>query len=245
MTCQDSRSPVAIASLQVKGEDVSGETRQKITILLADDHCMVRQGIRNLLEQEANFEVVGETGNGLGAVKLARELRPDVIVMEAHMPRLDAVEVTRRIKVEHPEATMLILTNCDDEEYIMGLIGAGADGYLLKSASKKELAQSIRLIRAGEFVSDPVVMQKLYKRATRRAVAVISAVHLTRREVEVLKLGARGMSNRDIAGELGIGLRTVKGHFETIFGKMGVSSRTEAALEALKRGWVSLLDEEK
>jgi len=223
---------------------VSGEERRKTKILLADDHHMVRQGIRQLLEREVDFEVVGEADNGLEAVRQARELRPDIILMEARMPRLDAVEVTRRIKAEHPEATMLILTSYDDEEYIMGLVGAGADGYLLKSASEDELAQSIRLVRAGEFVSHRVVVQQLYRRATRRTVAVNSAEHLTRRELEVLKLAAKSMSNRDIAQELGVGLRTVKGHFEVIFSKMGVSSRTEAVLEALKHGWVSLLDEE-
>jgi DNA-binding NarL/FixJ family response regulator len=127
----------------------------------------------------------------------------------------------------------------------MGLIGAGAAGYLLKSAHADELAQAIRLVRGGEFVCHPVVAQKLYKRATCRPVAVNSVEHLTHRELEVLKLAARGMSNCDIADELGVGLRTVKGHFESIFDKMGVRSRTEGVLEALKRGWVSLLDEEK
>jgi DNA-binding NarL/FixJ family response regulator len=206
---------------------------------------MVRQGIRQLLERETDFEVVGEADNGLDAVRLAWEVRPDVVVMEARMPRLDAVEVTRRIKAEHPEATVLILTTFSNEEYVVSLIGAGADGYLLKSAPGDELAQSIRLVRAGEFVSDPVVTQQLYKRATRRPVAVNCVEHLTRRELEVLRLAARGMSNHDIAHELGLGLRTVKGHFESIFGKMGTRSRTEAVLEALKRGWVNLKDEQE
>jgi DNA-binding NarL/FixJ family response regulator len=206
---------------------------------------MVRQGIRQLLEREVDFEVVGEADNGLEAVRLARQVRPDVIVMEARMPRLDAVEVTRRIKTEHPQATILILTTFNDEEHVVSLIGAGADGYLLKSAPGDELAQSIRLVRAGEFVSHPVVARQLYRRATRRLVAVNSVEHLTRRELEVLRLAARGMSNSDIAHELGLGLRTVKGHFEAIFSKMGVRSRTEAVLEALKQGWVCLQDEQE
>lgn len=168
-----------------------------------------------------------------------------MIVMEARMPRLDAVEVTRRIKTEHPQATILILTTFNDEEHVVSLIGAGADGYLLKSAPGDELAQSIRLVRAGEFVSHPVVARQLYRRATRRLVAVNSVEHLTRRELEVLRLAARGMSNSDIAHELGLGLRTVKGHFEAIFSKMGVRSRTEAVLEALKQGWVCLQDEQE
>jgi len=219
-----------------------GETR-KTRILLADDHHMVRQGIRRLLEGEADFEMVGEADNGDEALRLARELRPDMILMEARMPKVDGVEVIGRVKAEHPEACVVVLTSFDDEEYVVSLIGAGADGYLLKSAPGNELAQSIRLIRAGEFVCHPVVAQKLYIRASRRAVAVDSVEHLTRRELDVLRLAAKGMSNRDIGNELGVGLRTVKGHFETIFGKMGVRSRTEAVLMALKHGWVSLQDE--
>jgi len=223
---------------------MSEDERHKTTILLADGHHIVRQGIRRIFDGEPDLEVVGEADNGQETVRLARELMPDVVLMEARMTKLDAVEVTRRIKAEHPEAAVVILTTHDDEEYIMGLIGAGAAGYLLKSACGDELAQAIRFVRNGDSVFHPVVAQKLYRRATRRPVAVDSAEHLTHRELEVLKLTARGMSNRDIAGELGVGLRTVKGHLEGIFDKMGAKSRTEAVLEALKRGWVSLLDED-
>ncbi len=224
---------------------MSGEQIRKTRILLADGHHVVRQGLRRLLEREEDFEVVGEAANGMETLKLARELKPDVILMEARMSKLDGVEVTRRIKEEHPEAAVLVLTTCDDEEYIMGLVGAGAAGYLLKSAYGEELAQAIRFVRTGDFVSHPIVAQKLYKRATRRAVMVDPAEHLTRRELEVLRLAAKGMNNRDIAGELGVGVRTAKGHLEAIFSKMGVVSRTEAVLEALKRRWVTLQDEQE
>lgn len=216
---------------------------KKITILLANYQNMVRQGVRRLLEQEADFEVIGETNNALDAVRLTVELKPDVIIVEARLPKLSVVEAIRRVKANFPKASILILTTFDDEEYVVGLIGAGADGYLLKDAPGNELVQAIRLVRAGEFVSDPVVMQKLYKRATRRMVAINSVEHLTHRELEVLKLATKGMSNRDISDELGIGLRTVKGYFESIFKKTGVRSRTEAVLMALKQGWVSLQDE--
>ncbi len=201
---------------------------------------MVRQGIRQLLRHEADLEVVGEAVNGIDAVKMSQELKPDVVVMEARMPQMDAVEVVRRIKSENPITSVIILTSLSEEEYVVSLIGAGADGYLLKSAPGEELVQSIRLVRAGEFVCHPSVARHLYRRASRRPVVVTSAEHLTHRELDVLKLAARGMTNRDIAHELGLGVRTVKGHFEAIFGKMGVSSRTEAVLEALKQGWVSL-----
>ena len=230
--------------LEQREDSVSGEQIGKTRILLADGHHVVRQGLRQLLEREADFEVVGEAANGMETVKLARELKPDVVLMEARLSRLDGVEVTRRIKEEHPEAAVLILTTCDDEEYIMGLVGAGAAGYLLKSAYREELAQAIRFVRTGDFVSHLAVAQKLYRRAARRAVPVDSAEHLTRRELEVLKLAAKGMNNREIAGELGVGVRTVKGHLEAVFSKMGVTSRTEAVLEALKRKWVSLQEEE-
>ena len=217
--------------------------RDRIRILLADGQHLVRQGIRQLLEREADLEVIGETDDGLEAVRLARELRPDIVIMEASMTSLDSVEATRRIKTELTDTAVIILTNSEDEEYIVGLLGAGATGYLLKNTRGDELIQGIRFVQAGEFVSHPLVAQKLTKRATRRPIAVNSVEHLTNRELEVLKLAAKGMSNRDIATELGVGLRTVKGHLTTIFDKMSVKSRTEAVLKALKQGWVRLNEE--
>ena len=222
---------------------MSGETRRKTRILLADGHHIVRQGIRRIFEGEPDLEVVGETDNGLDAVSLARELRPDIILMEARMPKLDGVEVTRRIKAELPEAAVLILTTCNDEEYIVGLLAAGAAAYLLKSAQGEELVQAIRSVRAGDFVLAPALAQRLFKRTDRLPVAVNSAEHLTRRELDVLKLAATGLGNRNIAAQLGLAERTVKGHLMNIFDKMSVSSRTEAVREALKRGWVSIQDE--
>ena len=223
---------------------MSGETRERTRILLADDHHMVRQGIRQLLEREVDFEVVGEADNGLEAVRLASELKLDVVVMEAHMPKLDGVEATRRVKAEHPQAAVLILTSSEEEEYIGELVAAGAGGYLLKSAKGEDLAQTIRMVRAGQFVCDPLVEKKLLKHAGRpRPVALDFGEHLTRREAEVLKLAAKGMGNRDIAGYLGLTEGTVKGYFVRIFSKMSVGSRTEAVTEAVKRGWVSLENE--
>ena len=224
---------------------MSPQIKQKTTILLANHHHMVRQGIRQLLEQEANFEVVGEAVDGLDTVRLASEFKPDIIVMEARMPGLNTVEAIRRVKAEHPQSAILILTTYDEEEHIIELLGAGAAGYLLKSASGEELVEAICSVRAGEFVCNAAVAQKLLKRiASTYPVALDSTEHLTRRETDVLELAAKGMSNRDIAARLSIGERTVKGHLMNVFDKLGVSSRTEAVLEALKRGWVTLEGDE-
>ena len=213
----------------------------KTRILLADDHHVVRQGIRGLLEREADFEVIGEADNGLDAVRLAHELRPDIIILEARIPKLDTVEVIKRIKSEYPVA-VLILTYYNDDQIIELLI-AGADGYLLTTARIEELVRAIRVVQNGEFICDPLVQKRLLKyAASPRPVALDFGEHLTIRETEILKLAAKGLGNRDIAAYLGLTERTVKGHLVNIFGKMQVGSRTEAVLEALKRGWASLED---
>ena len=223
---------------------MSGEERQKTRILLADGHRLVRQGIRRLFEAEPDLEVVGEADDGQQAVELARELRPDIILMEARMGKLDSVEATRRLKAQHPEAAVIVLTAYEDEEYVADMLRAGARGCLLKSTDADQLVQAIRFIKAGLFVSDLTVEQRILKRTARpRPVAVDYGQHLTRREAEVLKLIADGRNNRDIAGYLGLAERTVKGHVMNIFDKLDVGSRTEAVREALRRGWVSLEDE--
>lgn len=175
--------------------------------------------------------MVGEADDDQEAVTLAREFRPDVIVMEAHISKLDSVEITKRVKAEHPDERVLILAACEEDEYITGLIAAGASG--------EELVQGIHSVRAGGFFCDPALEQRLFKRATRPTIAVNSAEHLTGREPRVLKLTARGMTNHDIAAQLGIGIRTVRHHLTNIFSKIGVGSRTEAVFKALEHDWVS------
>ncbi len=215
---------------------------KKTKILLVNDQKVVRQGTRQLLEREMDFEVVGEAGNNLEAVNLAHELKPDVIITEVHMSKMGDVEAIKRVKTEHPQTAILILTMRDDEEYIAELLRAGAAGCLLKTISSEDLMQAIRSVRAGEFVSDAALMQRLLKRAARpQAVALDYGEHLTRRETEVLELAAR-MGNREVAAHLGIAERTVKGHLTNIFQKLNAASRTEAVLVALKCGWISLED---
>jgi len=216
---------------------------EKTTILLADDQHMVRQGIRKLLDLEADFEVVGEADSTLEAIRLAHELKPDVIIMQARRPTLGGVEAIKQCKAEHPQTAVIILTMYEEEEYIADLLRAGAAGYLLKTARIEELVEAIRSVRVGEFVCDVALVQRILKHAARpQPVALDGGDHLTPREAEVLTLAAK-MNNRDIADRLGITERTVKGHLTTIFDKMNVGSRTEAVLEALRRGLISLEDE--
>lgn len=218
------------------------QIEKKITILLADDQHIVRQGIRHLLEREADFEVVGEADSTLEAVKLARDLKPDAVIIQARRPSLGGVECIRQLKAEHPQTAVLILTMYDEEEYIVELLRAGAAGYLLKTIRIEELVRAIRSVSAGEFVCNADMAQRLLKRAARaQPIPQDCGLHLTRREIEVLKLVTR-MSNNGIAVHLGLTERTVKGHLTNIFQKMNVGSRTEAVLEALKCECITMED---
>ena len=219
---------------------MSGEERRKTRILLADGHYIMRQGIRRIFEAESDMEVVGEVDNGEQAVKLARELKPDIIVMEARIGKLDSVEATRRVKVQHPDVAVLVLTAYDDEEYIADMLRVGAAGCLLKSADGEQLVQAIRSISRGVLVLDPTVEQRILRHVgSLRRIALSAAEYLTRREHDVLKLAAKGITNREIAAELGVGPRTVKQHLTNIYGKMHVASRTEAVAKAMRHGWLT------
>ena len=221
------------------------ERLSKIKILLADDHAMLRQGIRMLLDNEPDFEVVAEAGDGEEAVRLCKTYKPDIVLMDVGMPKLGGLEATRQIKASYPEISVLVLTIHDDEEYVIGFLEAGATGYLMKSSYGVELLQAIRSVMAGDIFLHPAVGQKLLNRAASRhsnPVKLAGIEQLTPREIQILELVGRGISNRDIALELGISLRTVKGYLMNIFAKMKVKSRTEAVLYALKQRWI-VLDE--
>jgi len=217
----------------------------RIRILLAEDHVVVRQGTRQLLEREQDLEVIGEAGDGEEAVRLASQLKPDVIIMDVAMPKLSGIEATKRIKALLPLTIVLVLTGYDYDEYIFSLLEAGAAGYLLKDVSGDELISAVRAVYAGEPILHPVVLRKLMSRSIPPAAEPASAGSievLSEREMEVLKSAAKGMGNKDIGKALFISERTVQAHMRSIFNKLGVGSRSEAVLYSLKRGWFTLED---
>ena len=215
----------------------------KIKVLLAEDHTIVREGTREFVRRESDMEVVGEASDGEEAVKLATELQPDVIVMDIHMPKLNGIEATKRIKELYPSIAVLILTAYDYDQYIFALLEAGAAGYLLKGVRVRELIDAIRAVYAGESVLHPVVARRVIDRLISPSPTETQAITpLSKREMEVLKLAATGVSNKDIAEQLFLSPRTIQVHLGNIFNKLGVASRTEAILHGLRRGWLSLED---
>lgn len=213
---------------------------EKIRVLLADDHAVVRQGIRRFLEEVDDIEVVAEAGDGREAVRLVEERQPDVAVLDIRMPEVTGVEATRRIRERFPHVRVLILTAYDDDPYVFALLQAGADGYVLKTASGDELVQAVRTVSQGKSALSPEVATKMVQQARsgKPATAAGQVEPLTPRELDVLRLAARGLTNRAIGHELGVSHRTVQGHLASIYGKLGVGSRTEAVTEALRRGWI-------
>jgi DNA-binding NarL/FixJ family response regulator len=217
----------------------------KIKILIADDHAVVREGTRQILEQEPDLQVVGEASDGEEAVRLAGSLKPDVAIVDIEMPRMDGIEATRRIKKDYPSIAVLILSAYDDDQFVFSLLEAGAAGYLLKSVRGKELIDAVRAVHAGESVLHPAIARKVLNRFVPAGGEVRKqkpTAVLSEREMEVLKFATRGLSNQEIANELVLSLRTVQAHLGHIFNKLQVSSRTEAVVHALKEGWVTLED---
>lgn len=214
-----------------------------IKVILAEDHLITRQGIRRLLEDESSIQVVGEAGDGEEAVNMVRELQPDVVIMDIAMPKLNGIEATKQIKTFRPTTAILILTAYDDDEYIFGLLDAGAAGYLLKTVGGDDLIKAIQSVYKGEPVLDYKVLQKVIGRV-KMQVKPKETPHiqelLSQRESEVLKLVAAGLGNKDIAKQLRLSRRTVEGVLRVIFNKLGVGSRVEAIMYGLKAGWLNL-----
>ena len=208
-------------------------TDQTIRVVLAEDHALVREGTAELLERAGGFRVVGQAADGLEAVRLVSALRPDVLVIDLAMPGLDGLEATRRSREASPHTAVLALTAHEEEPYVRAMLEAGARGYLTKAARGHELVAAVRAVAAGETVLSPRVAAQALGRPDPAA-----GSPLTPRELDMLRAAARGLGNKQIAAELGISSRTVQTHLTRVFAKLSVASRTEAVLEALKRGWV-------
>jgi len=213
-----------------------------IRVILADDHAVVRKGIREFLEEEGDIAVLAEAADGNSALSLIQDHAPDVVVLDIQMPGLSGIEVTRALRAAGSLVAILILTAYDDDPYIMAGIQAGANGYVLKSAAPDEITRAVRAVHEGQSAVDPSVAAKLmaYVASQRSIPPTLTAEPLTDRELEVLALVAKGLTNRAIGHQLGISDRTVQGHLANIYGKMGASSRTEAVMAAVKLGWIGV-----
>jgi DNA-binding NarL/FixJ family response regulator len=216
-------------------------------VLLADDHAVVRAGIRQFLEFAGGIQVIAEAGDGAAAARLVEEHQPDVAVLDIQMPGLSGIEVTQAIRAKGILCGILILTAYDDEPYVQAVLRAGANGYVLKTADPLEIAQAVRDVYAGKSVLDAALAMRLIrgeKQGSRSQNGAGSAQtdlveQLTRREVEILGLAARGLTNKAIAVQLSISDRTVQNHLAHIFGKLNAASRTEAVMRAVSLGWIA------
>jgi NarL family two-component system response regulator LiaR len=209
-----------------------------IRILIADDHSVVRQGLQMFLQLDRELVVVGEARNGIEAVEQARRLRPDVVLMDILMPKMDGIEATRVIRSALPETEVIALTSVLEDEKVFAAIRAGAIGYLLKDTEAAELRSSIKAAAAGQVQLSPQAAARLL-RDERKGEGTSEVEELTPREMDVLELVAQGLANKEIAFKLDIGEKTVKTHVSNILGKLGVLSRTQAAVYAVQQGWVS------
>ena len=199
----------------------------RIRIVLAEDHAVVRASLRDSLEHFPDFEVVGEAADGEQALELVKSLQPDILICDIRMPVLSGVEVARLVKQFSPGTRVLVLSAYDDEDYVVKLFRDGISGYLLKSVDLKQLVEAIRIIHLGQTVFHPAVADKLAS-IVRRSESVSGVSNLSHRELEILQLAARGLTNRAVAGKLGLSTRTVEGHVARIVAKLGVASRAKA-----------------
>jgi DNA-binding NarL/FixJ family response regulator len=225
------------------------EPPEPIRVIIAEDHAVVREGTRQLLEREPDLEVVGEAADGAEAVALVERLRPDVAIMDISMPVMTGIEATQRIKASHPNTAVLILTAYDDDQYVFALLEAGAAGYLLKDVPSAEVVRAVRAVHAGEPVLHPAIARKVLRRFAGPPGQARTAhtghggeALLTDREQEVLRLAACGLSNAEISTRMYLSIRTVQVHLTHIFNKLAVGSRTEAVIVGLKNGLLKLED---
>jgi DNA-binding NarL/FixJ family response regulator len=222
-------------------------TMPEIRILLADDHNLFRQGLRQICEIKGGFQVVGEADNGRDAVRLAAELKPDVILMDINMPEVDGIQATGQIVQADPEARIIVLTMHYQNHYVFDAIKAGARGYLLKNADAQELVDAVQRVYQGEALVEPHLAARVldeFRRLSQQASETSEMEQLTDGEMEVLRLVAEGDDNPSIAQKLHLSVQTVSNRLRVIYQKLQVNNRTQAALVALRRGWVSLESDE-
>jgi NarL family two-component system response regulator LiaR len=227
-----------------EGERAEQEQNRVIRVLLADDHALVREGTRRLIEAESDLQVVAEASSGEEAIEAVKKTRPDIAIMDIAMPGIGGIEATRAIKADYVETAILVLSAYDDEPYLVALLEAGAAGFLLKNVNGHELVEAIRAVARGESILPPALNEKVMRRFSNRpALPERSAGDLlSEREFDVLRLAARGLPNKEIARRMNLSIRTVHSHLANIFMKMHVGSRTEAVLLALRQGMISLQD---
>lgn len=215
-------------------------TEETIKILIADDHEIVREGLRTFLKSQPGFEIIGEADDGAKAVNLAKILNPDVILMDLVMPVMDGISATRQIMKDNPSAHILVLTSFAEDEKVFPAVKAGALGYLLKDSSPADLLDAIRQVSLGESALHPSIARKVLKELNRSSTTPPITEQLTPREIDVLKLVAEGLSNQDIASQLSLSEWTVRTHLRSIMSKLNLVNRTQAALYALREGLAGL-----
>lgn len=212
-----------------------------IRVLVVEDHAVVREGTRQLLNRDPSIEVIGEAGTGAEAIRMTRELHPDVVLLDMALPDLNGIAVARHVNELNPDTKVVILSAYDDDDYVFAAMEVGVAAYLLKTVRGQEVIDTVHEVVAGQIVLHPQVAAKLRQSLTRRATGADDAV-LSHRELEVLKLAAKGLYNREIADRLSISVRTVEGHLSHILSKLDVSSRTEAVVYGLAHGWLTTND---
>lgn len=214
----------------------------KTRILLADDHPLMRMALKKVLDTQDDFQVIAEAEDGEEAVKKAIELKPDLVILDISMPKLNGLEATRQIKARCPSIAILVLTVHSEAEYVFEILEAGAAGYLTKSVYDSEVLQAIRAVVSGESVLTPIILKGMLERMNtsqkQKPARKVSINNLSARELEILQLAANGLGNKDIAIRLNLSVRTVKSHMVTIFSKLQVGSRTEAVVTGLRSGLI-------
>jgi DNA-binding NarL/FixJ family response regulator len=208
-----------------------------IQVILADDHAVVREGIRQFIESEGDIQVVAEADDGQAAVLAIQQHTPDVVVLDIQMPEMSGIEVTRWVRSHSPETGVLILTAYDDDPYVLAVLQAGANGYVLKTADAKDIRRAVRSVYEGKSALDPEITRKVMAHVSGSRLGA-PVEELTDRELEVLSLAAKGYTNKAIGLQLSISDRTVQGHLAKIFNKLHASSRTEAVMRAVSLGWL-------